>query len=458
MHTRTTQLLLNSPSTFKTVKPFYGTRKRLFFGQHTLVRQNQDQRLNEQDCNNEQYPLTKQTNSYTTKSPHQHLDTSNDPVDHQNSGLNNKLNNKQEQIMAEIQLTAFSNSHEANQNQNGKNNQFNDYYYQILQRFPKVQHAFAYGSGVFHQPDLYDKPSSRADRPMIDFVLVVDDPVAWHTSNIRRHPSEYSFLQFFGARAINYVAEVWGVGVHFNTLVPLNEHQLIKYGVISTKRLCQDLKCWDTLYIAGRMHKPVMHLVEDERVEYDLETNLMYAVTVALLLLPERFRMLDVLRLICSLSYMGDVRLGLAEDSNKVARIVEGSQQELVELYTPVMYGEIGTVAKLEQIEKDVWQQDVSEETRTELLARLPQNVLLEIVEKLKLGVKAQQLDDERIRQYVAIEVINSQGWTDQIRKAITNIVRKSSWRAAFTAFLSAGIIKSIVYVWKKLVKAMKPK
>ena len=64
----------------------------------------------------------------------------------------------------------------------------------VLADFPPVQHAFAYGSGVFEQPGLYDRPrqgapegaaaaaaASSVDQPMLDFIFAVDDPVAWHT-------------------------------------------------------------------------------------------------------------------------------------------------------------------------------------------------------------------------------------------------------------------------------------
>lgn len=49
---------------------------------------------------------------------------------------------------------------------------------------PPVAHAFAYGSGVFHQPDLYQGTA----RPMIDYILAVDDCHAWHSEvgNIQR--------------------------------------------------------------------------------------------------------------------------------------------------------------------------------------------------------------------------------------------------------------------------------
>lgn len=64
----------------------------------------------------------------------------------------------------------------------------------ILRHLPPVQYAFAYGSGVMHQPGLYESdvsatlspPSPSAQGvnsqrgPMIDYFVAVDDPLAWH--------------------------------------------------------------------------------------------------------------------------------------------------------------------------------------------------------------------------------------------------------------------------------------
>lgn len=49
--------------------------------------------------------------------------------------------------------------------------------------------------------------------------------------------------------------------MYYNTLVPLQSPALgarmIKYGVVSVQTLCADLRDWRTLYLSGRMHKPV---------------------------------------------------------------------------------------------------------------------------------------------------------------------------------------------------------
>ena len=65
--------------------------------------------------------------------------------------------------------------------------------------------------------------------------------------------------------------------------------QMIKYGVIGTQLLYDDLQYWDSLYIAGRMQKPVLMLKDYAKLPMARKNNLDSAVTMALLLLPERF-------------------------------------------------------------------------------------------------------------------------------------------------------------------------
>jgi hypothetical protein len=50
----------------------------------------------------------------------------------------------------------------------------------MRQHFPPVSYGFAYGSGVFVQPDLYQANTPRHLGPMLDFMFAVDDPQRWH--------------------------------------------------------------------------------------------------------------------------------------------------------------------------------------------------------------------------------------------------------------------------------------
>lgn len=45
----------------------------------------------------------------------------------------------------------------------------------------------------------------------------------------------------------------------------------------------------------------------------------------------------DLFKRITSLSYLGDVRMGLAEDSKKVERIVAGSYSHFKDTYLPIL-------------------------------------------------------------------------------------------------------------------------
>lgn len=105
---------------------------------------------------------------------------------------------------------------------------------------------------------------------------------------------------------------------------------MIKYGVVSMQALQRDLLTWDTLYLAGRLHKPVQVLGAHSAVETAQARNLEGAVRAALLLLPEKFTLRELLGTLCTLSYSGDVRMGFAEDSRKVERIVEGENLKSV--------------------------------------------------------------------------------------------------------------------------------
>lgn len=64
---------------------------------------------------------------------------------------------------------------------------------------------------------------------------------------------------------------------------------MIKYGVIGTQLLYDDLQRWDSLYIAGRMQKPVLMLKDYAKLPSARKNNLDAALTMALLLLPQQF-------------------------------------------------------------------------------------------------------------------------------------------------------------------------
>lgn len=70
--------------------------------------------------------------------------------------------------------------------------------------------------------------------------------------------------------------------------------------------MCKDLLNWETLYLAGRMHKPVKILKDDARVRLAQQVNLASALRTALLLLPKDFTEEELYLTISSISYKGN--------------------------------------------------------------------------------------------------------------------------------------------------------
>ena len=165
--------------------------------------------------------------------------------------------------------------------------------------FTAVRWGVAYGSGVFDQvgyasrglngipnpdsPSNSDSAKPRKEKPLVDFLFSTSHPSHFHAINLQKNPTHYPRLfRWLGPEAIARVQE-WGGGVWFVTDVDVKLDNLnlpatasgsstststtsemegsetvpIKYGIISTDALCTDLLDWTTLYVSGRLHKPV---------------------------------------------------------------------------------------------------------------------------------------------------------------------------------------------------------
>ena len=109
---------------------------------------------------------------------------------------------------------------------------------------------------------------------MIDLIFVVDDTSQWHRENIRQNSWHYSSLfqkpTFVRLKLLELLQKTKPY-VLYNTKIPFNGQvlsddrvstmftstQVIKYGVISKEHLVEDLRHWTTLFVSGRMQKPV---------------------------------------------------------------------------------------------------------------------------------------------------------------------------------------------------------
>lgn len=218
---------------------------------------------------------------------------------------------------------------------------------------------------------------------MIDFIFGVSHTQHWHSLNMKQHRYHYSGLATLGSGAVSYVQDRMGAGVYFNPYVVVNGI-LIKYGVVLLKTLEEDLTNWDTLYLAGRLHKPVKILRDDPKIRLANQINLLSALRTALLLLPPKFTEEELYATIAGISYLGDPRMALpTENPSKVKNIVGNNMTNFRRLYLPLIetlpnveFNDPGTSAK-----DWVWEasnlnlvQDMDPVKRGNMVRRLPKS------------------------------------------------------------------------------------
>lgn len=308
----------------------------------------------------------------------------------------------------------------------------------ILQRFPSnLAYCFAYGSGVKRQTGYDDKAQRDA---MIDLILCVDNGYEFHRENLKRNPRDYSLMRFLGPKLIDEY-QGYAANVYCNTLIPIDKNITIKYGVIRTKDFSEDLNDWAHLYVAGRLHKPVETLVEPKtnELKMDIHRNRDSALHAALLMLPPEFTYFELFHTIANISYHMDFRMIIGEKKNKVKNIVEPQIGAFLKLYAPnlkqmhnfVQVPDLATV-----VEKKI-KQDKSPATNLKHLEALPTrchmmfNEMNESLEKL-----AQSSDCPAV-----------------VLGAVGNINWESSVSQTFKNIPTAGLLKSIRYGSRKLLK-----
>lgn len=263
-----------------------------------------------------------------------------------------------------------------------------------------IVYCFAYGSGVFPQesagknvtdeqfraihprpPDALVK-AQKGNPKMIDFIFGVTHTQHWHSINMKQHRNHYSGIASLGSGAVSHVQN-WGAGVYFNPFVEVNG-MLIKYGVTSIDNLVNDLSSWDSLYLAGRLQKPVKILRDHPQVRLANQHNLIAAVRTALLLLPSEFTEAQLYSTIAGLSYLGDPRMALpTENKSKVTNIVDNNIVHFRRLYAPL----IKTLPNVDftrswRLDDADWilnpeannalQQDMDPQKRSNMVRRLP--------------------------------------------------------------------------------------
>jgi mitochondrial translocator assembly and maintenance protein 41 len=277
----------------------------------------------------------------------------------------------------------------------------------IEKNFPKIEFGFGYGSGIFQQFN------QQKNGKMKDFIFVVQDSESFHKENLKRNKNHYSFIsRLFGPSFIQFIQKNGGGHLYYNTFIKLKDNQdemLVKYGVMDMEDFKKDLSNWNTLYVSGRLHKPVLILFQENQKK-ELEENLKNAFLISLYRLmtkeeeeEEEYTFMELFHKVCSLSYEGDIRMNLnMENANKVDNIIKGSYSSFKELYSPLFPS---------------WIQETKEE-------------------KFKILKSKQEIRKE-------ISIVSFEN--------LKPIVKKSSIIQSLKGVLSIGILKSMKYLIHKI-------
>lgn len=377
------------------------------------------------------------------------------------------------------------------------NDEFKEALRQVLWQFrAPIRYAFAYGSGVFPQsdPDKMD-PSSLSPHPnppeavkkwqksggkVIDFIFGVTYTEHWHSLNLTQHRDHYSFLGSLGSGIVSRVQDTraFGAGVYFNPYVTVNGI-LVKYGVVNLDTLCRDLSTWDTLYLAGRLQKPVKILRDDPRVRLANQVNLISALRTALLMLPSEFTEHDLYTAIAGISYMGDPRMKLGEDPHKITKIVSYQLPNFRLLYTPLIENLPNVHFRDAKQASIGWRQDANTNAklvqdmepikRGNMVRRLPTALRekLYFAYQKKFGIsgrefnkifEAQKDEDEKsFKKKQGGDFEQRIASQDDIRKQVGQVIQKTvKWPSigqSLKGILTAGPVKSYRYAKEKRKK-----
>ena len=377
------------------------------------------------------------------------------------------------------------------------NDEFKEALRQVLWQFrAPIRYAFAYGSGVFPQSatSTSEPPSRIHSNPstaistiqggkgkMIDFIFGVSYTQHWHSLNLHQYRDHYSGVGSLGSSFVSRIQDKWGAGVYFNPYVTVNG-TVIKYGVVNLDTLCRDLSEWDTLYLAGRLQKPVKILRDDPRVRLANQVNLISAVRTALLLLPRTFTEQDLYGTIAGISYLGDPRMALpTENPNKVDNIVRNQLPNFRRLYAPLIEN-LPNVSFIDpRCSQSGWTedptanaslaQDMDPVKRGNMVRRLPKAFRKKLYFRYQTKFQIPQLEFDTMLEASNDEdpmrVRRRQGGTFeqriagdeylQLRKEMSAVIKKTirwpSVSQSIKSWVTAGWVRSWRYVSAKIGK-----
>jgi len=254
--------------------------------------------------------------------------------------------------------------------------------------------------------------------------------------------------------------------------------------VVNLDTLCKDLSEWNTLYLAGRLQKPVKILRDNPAVRLANQVNLIAAVRTALLLLPAEFTEYQLYSTIAGISYMGDPRMTIGgDDPRKVDNIVKHQLPNFRRLYAALV-DNLPNISFVDSAcsNRD-WLDDPSVNaklaqnmdpvTRGHMVRRLPsafrEKLYFEYQSKFRIPrgefnemlANTKDEDPDRIRkreggpfeQRIAADTEGG-GLREEVRQVIESTIRWPSLTQSIKGPITAGFSRSWRYAREKREKA----
>ena len=279
---------------------------------------------------------------------------------------------------------------------------------------PKPRLLIGYGSGVIPQADRRENSDA-----LLDYLVIVDDQLEYIQS--------MKYQGLLGSVSAAFCDRVPMEVAYFPNSVLPGTNRGYKLGIVDRAKLIARLKCWNgSFYIPGRLQKPTKILSSDQACLIEFEeaqrSNLRNALIVGSILssrYDNHIADLELFRSIVSLSYIGDIRVGIAENPHKIDNILLAQKDQLRSLYSP-FFQDVGIV-----------------ETGNGRLSfsRSPRELWTMLPEPFK-RVSVQSSDPR-----------------ESLRATLTNINRRESLQQAIGGIGTAGLMKSAKYLARKLSK-----
>lgn len=305
----------------------------------------------------------------------------------------------------------------------------------------EIVYSFAYGSGVLSQETKLDRHSGNGEKKMIDFIIGVRDAERFHRANLDLNPDHYATGPFMLATDRAARITWWqrhavdnryfrNPGIYFNVT-----DENFKYGVVQVDDLSVDLTEWKYLYLAGRMHKPIVvtTTMDSKLQDQQSNSNLPAALSASLLLLKKSVVSdAELYAQIAALSYTGDPRMAAgAEDPEKVNKLVQspGQMQRFADLY-----------------------EDSLEDLETQgVLSAMKNGVTWDAA-----NPKAHQLLWEKLPQRLQPESFNTPVTAVQnLERMLPTIVAPAARYQSLKGLATAGFRRSWSYAMRKLSKGV---